>query len=199
MAEDATIALVTTAAVKTFLDITSTSEDSLLDTLVNSMSKAIATFCGRKFVSETFTEYYDGSGLPDLILKNYPIISVTSLNIDGSRVFDSVTDVTVADNVIIDNNAGIITLWRNYSHFPKGLRNVKVVYVAGYATIPVDVQHAAKLAVQYTYKRHYTDQKIGISSESVGDKTTTFDQGDLPRPVKLLLDPYRKKGTSVVY
>lgn len=199
MAEDATVALVSTANVKTFLGITGSTEDTIIDALVNSMSVAIAKYCGRDFVSAAATEYYDGTDAPSLVLKRYPIITLTSLNIDGARLFGSSTDVDVSANVIVDNNSGIITLWNLYDKFPCGRRNVKVVYTAGYATIPADLQHAAKLAVQFTYKRHYTEQRIGIVSESVGDKNISYDQGDLPSPVKKLLAPYRKAGTSFVH
>lgn len=201
MAEDATVALITTANLKTFLGISGSSEDTILDSIVNAASKMIQSFCGKALVQATYTEYYDGSGVEELILKNYPIASVTSLNIDGSRTFGSSTDINVADNVIIDANSGIITLWHNYSVFPKGLRNVKVVYVAGYATnaIPYDLQQACKQTAMMIYKRQYQDQKVGIASETIGDKTTTYELADIPKTAQAIIKRYQKQGSAFVY
>src|SRR5262245_38043183 len=53
--------------------------DSLIDTLVTAASEAIQKLCRRDFVSTSYDELYSGQGQRELILRNFPIISVESV------------------------------------------------------------------------------------------------------------------------
>lgn len=194
MSADATVDLITKAQAKAFLKITASSEDDIIDTLIHGASQAVVGFCGRDFVQATYTEYYDGSGNEKLILKNYPIVSVSSVNIDTTRQWGAASAVTVATDLIVGNDSGIIELWNNWRSFGCGKKTVRVVYSAGYASIPYDVQQACLLTVMYWYKRHYQDQRIGLQSETIGERNMTYSNEDLPKTAKLMLSGYVKRG-----
>ena len=198
MAVDTSIALITLAQAKAFLKIPNgtTAEDVIISDLVNNASQQAAQYCGRRFVSETYTEYYDGDGSDKLIVKNYPIISVTSLHDDTNRLFQSYSEIDVSANVLLESGAGIVRLWNEYSAFSKGKANIKIVYVAGYTTIPYSLQHAALLIVMYTYKRQYQDQRIGLQSETIGDRNMTYSNEDIPKAAKTILDTYKSMGAA---
>ncbi len=185
-------ALVTRSQAKTWLKINSSSEDDIIDQIVVQSSEVIKKYCNQKFVSATYTEYYDGPGRGQLFLRNYPIISVTSLHEDVDRVYGSEDAFDVSADVLVDKTSGILKLWNGESTFGFGKASIKAVYVAGYATIPYDVQNAALIVIAYSYKRHYQDQKIGIASETIGNRTTTFDITAIPKQARLILDRYKK-------
>lgn len=203
MAEDATVALITSTVAKSFLKIAS-GEDTIIDALVNSCSKLAATYCGRPtFRKATYTEYYDGNGKDSMLLRQFPVNSVTSLyNADATRTFDANTAVDVSADVLIDKNAGGLRLWNNGGVFLLGKANVKVVYVAGYAIgatgaeieVPYDLVDAAKLMVMYAYKRHYQDQRIGLASETIGERVMSYSDQDIPTKAKAILDQYKNFG-----
>ena len=53
--------------------------DTLIATLITAYSDAIEKYCRRRFVSHFFDEFYNGSGDKRLLLRAYPIQSVTSV------------------------------------------------------------------------------------------------------------------------
>lgn len=193
MAIDTALALVSLADVKTYLGISGSSEDGLIGDLINAASAAANAFTGRFLLSKTYTEFYNGNGEAELILKNLPIISVTSLyNANNERVFDATTEIDVSEDVLLLKEEGVLRLWNNESAFIAGVANVKVVYVAGYAlaSVPQDIQYAIKLWVGKAYQKF--DKKVHLlQSQSVGDQTFTFDKREMSAEVEGLLAPYK--------
>lgn len=193
MGVDSAVALVSLAQAKAFLKTTGTSEDTFLEFLVNRASKLAASYCGRSFVSASRTEYHDGDEQDLLLLIVYPVASVASIYDDPTRVFGADTLVATTD-YIVEEEGGMVRLWNQKSRFFKGRGNVKVTYTAGYTAgsdVPADLEHAVLLILMYMYKRQYQDQKIGISSESIGDRNTTFENVDVPKAAAKILDNYR--------
>lgn len=194
MSVDSAVALIDTSDLKTLLKISGSSEDTLLEGLINRASQLVASYCGRNFVSASRTEYYDGNGEPELILKNYPVTVLTSLHDDTERSFGSDSEIDTSEDVQLDGNAGIITLWNNEVSFIKGRGNVKVVYTAGYvkgSTVPYDLQEAVLMIAMHFYKRIYQDQRIGLQSETIGQKTMSYSERDIPTKAKTILNLYR--------
>ena len=74
------MALFTLAEVKTYLNISDTSEDYYLQTLVDMVDAYVKKYTMRDLEETTYTkELYDGPGTNSLVLRNYPIISVTEV------------------------------------------------------------------------------------------------------------------------
>lgn len=190
---DDDIALVTLVQAKAYLTITASSEDEILSTLVNAMSQLAKDYCGRDFVSTDFVEQYDGDGSDSLMLRNYPLISVDELyNADAIHTFDASTEIDIDADVMVEPDSGILRLWNDESRFLRGRGNVKVVYTAGYETIPWDVQQAVLVMIGTAYKRQYQDQRFGIQSETIGQRTMTYTNDDIPKTAKAVLDHYRR-------
>src|SRR5262249_6777644 len=59
--------------------ITDNSQDSLLSTLITAYSDAIAKYCRRDFTSKSYDELSEGDGDRRLLLREYPVQSVTSV------------------------------------------------------------------------------------------------------------------------
>lgn len=193
---DTVIALVSLADAKAFLKITTSAEDTIVGDLVNSLSKLVSNFVGHDLLSASYTEYYDGDGTDELILKNFPVTALSVLNDDPTRAFAAPTAKDIAADVMLDGAAGIVRLWNNGGIFQRAHGNIKVTYTAGYslATMPYDIQLAVKKMVAFIYRSSYSMPKIGVQTETVGDRTTTYFNDELPKDIAAMLKPYRAIG-----
>jgi len=142
--------LTTLNAVREFLKIPDsiTTDDTLLLHLITRVSKEIEKFCERTFAQANSTEYYDGDGTDTLLIDNYPINSITSLYDDTDRTYGSDTLID-SDDYVFYSEEGKIVL--DGGTFSIGLKNIKIVYNAGYSTIPEDLEQACikKVAAEY--------------------------------------------------
>lgn len=99
------MALTTTAAVKEYLRISGSDDDTLIGNLVTRAQKAIETYTGRLFDSATYREWHNGSRDEWILLKNWPVTSVgrvaygsaTGLSVTGSTATDLRATVEVQD------------------------------------------------------------------------------------------------------
>lgn len=168
--------LTTLAAVKAYLKIESTHDDTMLEDLINACSTAIENYCGRKFKEQPFDEEYDGTGKNYLLLEQFPVKSINSLSIDGIVLDPSEYKVKKNNGVLIRNNS----VW------PIGDINISVSYIAGLSSIPSPLELACKHYVMSFYKA------------DVASFSTTFQDGfvfrpeALPAQVKALVAPYKK-------
>ena len=198
MAIDTTFALISLDDAKTQLKITASSENTILGDIINGVSALVNSYCKRVFLTTSFTEYYDGNGQRELILRNVPIISISTLyNADANRTFDSSTEVDVSADVLIKKQSGIIELWNNEAAFIKGSANIKITYVAGYAlaSIPFDIQMAVRLMVAQKYMK-YSTREYNHQSQTIGDMTTTYSNEDIPKEAKVILDHYSHMASA---
>lgn len=204
---DVAVALTSLARIKQFLTISYTSEDQVLALLINRASKQIASYCGRRFVAEDLTEYYNGNGRNVLVLTHYPIISLSNLWVSGpNRVFDDTTLINAA-NVIVDKGGGRLTLYNatgplfgfSGNRYYVGAANIKVAYRAGFETIPYDIEDAATIMIATAYKRGFQDQRYGLQSETLAERTFTYSDAAIPKKAQAVLDTYKQRGRAPDY
>jgi uncharacterized phiE125 gp8 family phage protein len=170
-------ALTTLQSAKEYLKITDISEDTLIESLINSASEQIEKFCKRKLKEKTYSdEEYDGTCRTNLLLNQFPVFSVSSVKIDDVLIDSSEYKVRKETGSLIRVNS----IW------PEGFMNIKVSFVAGYNPVPSDLELACKHLVMFYYK---TD---------ISNFSRTFGEGfvlrpdAMPRQVQMLLAPYRK-------
>lgn len=186
------MALCTLADVKIPLNITGSALDTQLQFCLDSADKAIKDYLHRNIESATYTHYFDGPGHMDLLLRERPVTSITSVFIDrtgyygqGQNAFAANTQLTSGVDYMLvkDSREGdwsdsgilrrcyggsasqwgfafqgtLMTGFRPIS-WPRGLGNIKVVYVAGYATVPTPLRTACAFYAGYLYR---TGEKQG--------------------------------------
>lgn len=191
MALDTTNALVSLAEAKTFLKISASSEDSVIEDFINRASIWANDYTGRRLKSRSNSDVYDGDGSDLLLLRDYPLVSITDLRIDDGS-YSGAPPQTTSDDYTLNLPSGLIKL-KNGVLFVKGFQNVAITYTAGYTTAPETVKEAVLLYVGHLYRRQYADQKFGVQSETVGDRTTTYGTDDIIPKAKALLNPYRSE------
>lgn len=195
---DSTIALITLTDAKQYLKVTSTNDDAILATLINSISAWVQGYLKRNLVRQTYTEYYSGDGESELALRNYPIYSISSIYVDQLRAFGSETAVDVSSNVIIKKSSGILKSFNLLYGWTWGESNIKVTYSAGYSigitggdgTLPHEIRLAVRRLLDLHYRLGYSQRKLDTSSESMNSMNVTFKDEDIPKDVKSMLDGY---------
>ena len=134
------MSVVTLAQVKTHLNITVTTYDTELQTFIDSAEAAIAEKTG-PLTSVATTERVRGGGSPGLVVRETPIVSLTSVTPVGGAA------LTVAD-LTVTKSAGVIE-WTSGATFRSEWYDV--VYQAGRSTVPEDLKTGVKELVRHTW------------------------------------------------
>lgn len=83
-----TLRLTTRSAVKAELGLTSSTDDALIDALIDQFSAAIVSYCHRPFARESYTEQLAGFGDIRLQLERTPVVSVSAVTLRGAAITD---------------------------------------------------------------------------------------------------------------
>lgn len=172
--------LTTLEKAKTYLGISSVTQDTLISSLITSVSAEVESFCGRKFESDTYTEYFDTDGETKIFLKNYPVTSLTSVKYQNGTW----NDITWLDYI---NSSYLLTELIGKISFdgrlPKAEKYLQIVYVGGYLidwdnetdplqhTLPADLTQAVNEIVASKYNLKSSQ---GISNMSTEGQSITF-------------------------
>lgn len=137
--------LVQLATVKNWLGVASSADDALLSALITQISRAIYNYMNRSFVlPANVTEAYDGSGRESLILRNWPVVAISAVVVDGNSIPPAplmVAGVHPAPGYVLeqadDQPPGAMQqlFLRGPYRFHKGRQNVVVSYRAGYEIV----------------------------------------------------------------
>lgn len=163
--------LSTLGNVKSSLDITVTAEDDRIDALLAAVTTWGESFCGRKFFSAARTEYYAAGGVGNvlLVLDVWPVTSVTSVHesLDLPRVWDATTLLTANEAYLYNPDNGFLHRVDG-SDWATDPRSIQVIYTAGYATAPADIERAAIELIAAKLQKGKQEQ-YHITSTNVGD------------------------------
>lgn len=169
--------LTTLDKVKRYLQMDDTTHDAVLQDLITAASVAVETYTGRLFSRASFTERYDGTGFPHLVLNKAPVDSVELVKLDGQEL--------PADDYAWYSVPGVLR--RRRGCWPEGVQNIEVTYTAGYDWVPPDVEQAVILLVSAWFKTDISDFS-NLLSEAGG----VIRPEAMPSRVRALLDPYRR-------
>lgn len=156
--------LATLQDLKDFLKMTETTDDDKLYDLLRDADAEVLERCGRNFEQATVTEYHDGECSNRILLDEYPVASVTSVHDDVDRVYGADALIDAADYVCRIKTGELI--YEN-GCFADGINNVKVVYVAGYATVPRDIKLACVKLAAANYIESAAQIEVIESSEAL--------------------------------
>lgn len=174
--------LTTLVNVKSWLGITSTTDDALLTRLITAESSYIQTWISRTIASTAYNETRSGSGTPIMVTAQYPIISVSSLKINENTI-PATTSALVPGYMFLNRTITLI----GYV-FTNANMNVKIAYTAGYATTPPDIEQACIELVSIRYRER---DRIGASSKSIGGESISYITDAFPDSVRVILNNYK--------
>jgi len=189
------MALTTLTRIKETLKIGDTSEDTELTHLLNVASEQIKNYCDTILEQATVTDERVDGDFQELRPANWIISSVTSIkdayNSDSTVAATNYTLDTSYGAIYINDDATDLEF--DQQIWGKGRGRWKVTYVAGYSTVPEDLQGACVRLVAY-----YRDRVApGISSEKIGNYSVAFQTAvssyGIPEDVAAMLEPYRNQ------
>lgn len=184
-------ALTTLAMAKTYLKIPTleTSKDTLVEFWINVASQRLEQETNRKLLQQSITEYHHGRASNLLLLREWPIASLPypQVFLDMASQFPPSSEIASSEIHITDDANSLLLAGRQ---FPRGYHNIKVVYTAGYATVPPDLENACLWLVSW-YDAARENKDIGRESKTKGDETTSFLQ-DAPKDVRDTLLNYKR-------
>jgi hypothetical protein len=180
--------LCTLADLKAWLPNQGNNDDATLQALISNGSAQILQYLDRTHILAsaigTLNELYDGNGSDRLLPHLFPIVTVTSVSVDGVVLAQSTTATSVG--YLWDTRRillrGLI--------FSRGVQNVQIAYTAGYPGVPLDLKQAAieTFALAYRQRTH-----IGEKSNSMsGQVTLAFDMSEIPPRAMAVINQYRR-------
>jgi hypothetical protein len=189
----------TWAAVKTYLAITGTGDDTLGALLVSRANDMIDMHCRRSFLAVTETRTYDVPPGVTLWLDK-DLLSVTTLTNGDSVVIAAASYVLLPANVLPKQAIRLRDLATIVWSSSSSLGSEQVISVAGswgYSTTPPDdIVHAAIRLTAWLYKQR--DAPFGMTARP--DIGVIDVPSDLPVDVKRILAPYvRPRITGLSY
>lgn len=186
-------ALTTVANVKTFLGISVSTYDTLIEDLIDGCTDWIEKYCGgRRFFNDgstAVTTYFDGGEVDRLkmrlFLPNFPILAITSVSY-RSGTYDSPTwnAYSASSDYIRKDTTGELYF---PGGLPSGVQNIRVVYRGGYTTLPDDLIVACTRIVAKVFGKRKAQ---GVLNESIGGGSLAWNESMDPE-VKSILDSYR--------
>jgi len=189
-------ALLELAPAKIYLGIplAELSQDDLIEGFINECSTLIENYCNRQFRQVTHTERFDGVSVTEILMNQWPISSITSVHVDSKRAFGVDTLVDPSNYELFQDERGESILVQRFDQaFPRGNKNVKIIYTAGYsafADVPSDIQLATKITVAFYYQQQQ-QKNWSYSNKQKADENITLVQG-IPESAVLILENYKR-------
>lgn len=119
--------------VKGWLGIgTATDADANLARLISAVSGTIKRYTSKGILYQSYSEVYNGNGKTLLMLRQLPVVSITSLYLDAQKSTLCPLSVGGQAGYLIEDKQAIRLI--GYI-FPKGSQNISVTYPAGYQTL----------------------------------------------------------------
>lgn len=195
-------ALTSLAQVKQYLGLSAATHDALLEGLIEAVSAQFNAFCGRKLMARDYSHLsqdaaYDpdnallsGSGYPELLLPQYPVISLSSLVVEGRGIGASTGGGV---GWLLDSGAGVLSLIGTI--FPRGGHNVGLAYRAGFTAAPPDLAQAAVEQSAVRFQESAAGQgRLGVSARTLADGSVSYHSGEVLPQVRAVLERYRNRS-----
>lgn len=189
------MAYIGTLSLKEYLGIgtATTTDDSLLGSLVTAAQGAIETYCRRKFESTNATRYYnqqDARIVGDKLYLDADLIAVQTL-VNGNA-----STIVAASFWLLPRNEGtaysIIRLKSSEVWTFNTDSEITVAGTWGYsATAPADIVQATKRMAAYYYRSKDAANQFSNVTGFVESGQLTIEKG-IPTDVEVLLKPYRR-------
>lgn len=179
--------LVTKADFKTYMSISSTNQDAIIDFLIPKISAFVKTYCRRDFIDWITIpkeEYFNG-GIPFYSVQEQPVIGIQDLfySTDYGQTY---TALVLYTDYAIDGN---ILYPISNTEFPYTLRGYRLVYTAGYTSVPNDLKLAVYDLISYYMKNDATVNAVKRTNTTTMQIEYITDTA-LPSHIKRVLDMY---------
>lgn len=161
------------------IDLTDTSNDEELRSMIEAITKVIEEIRDETIVRRTFVERIRPHGMRRWVLKHHPLLAITSLTREVDAYTWAPTDITITDTDIGEISAGLYAPWL--------WGELTITYVAGYSVIPASYIEAAKIILKHLWQAQQTPGMGRSPFAAGGDDTTVIAGFAIPnRALELL-------------
>lgn len=182
--------LATVEEIKDYYQLTTdtATDDAALEDLSYGITEMFLSWCGLKsFIAADYTEYTDGSGDRFLYLNNPRVNNVSELNKDADWNFGSDTTVgsdkyRVVGETYLTLKEGVFTL---------GRQNYKIIYNAGFVTVPTDLK---QVCIEEVIRRWEHKKDFDVVAKSNDDGSVSYSEKGLLTGTKQVLSKYANIG-----
>lgn len=161
--------------------------DSLLTRLITAACAWIEgpSCLSRTIGAATYSRRFSGLGANSqaMMLPEYPVISVSSVTIDGAAVPEAPD--SQSNGYLFDDYQVYLIGYE----FTRGRLNVSISWQAGYESVPSDIEQACIHLVAARFKEK---ERIDEKSKVIQGMNVTFSLTDMPAPVASALMGYKK-------
>ena len=191
--------LITLEEYKEAEGIGSPKEDLRISALVPAVSQLVKTYCGNTFVDFYSTNKEESFnitwGTNIVQLTESPINSIVSVQERDSYGTDYTTLTTTAFDYFLDESTDSITRTNSSGgavNWPRGPGSVKVVYRAGYASVPEDLKLAIIDLITYYLKDEHKERRT-LGAASIQNQSSSSQRNNVAFPdhIKRVLDLYK--------
>ena len=180
-------ALTTWVRAKTTLGF-SDEQQAAVEFLIDAVSATANRISGRKLKARDYADIrIDGLGRDSIVLPEFPIVSLSGIYVDSSRVFGAESALGITEYQIV-SDSGIIRLYSG--NFPCGIGNIKVMGNLGFAVIPEDLELAVLEGVGCN-RRRLEAGTTGMRQMSADGAVTSQYELGLPLSVREVFESYR--------
>ena len=180
---------------KIYKGINSDNDDPIISSLIGSVSEFIKNYTSRELIEYSLkdkTEYFDAVNYPEYYPSEFPIQSVTSLEVstDGGVTYTALVEdtdffVDLEDERIISNTTVTGFVSSTITH-----KSGKLVYKGGYVATPLDLRLAAMDLVEFHRKNEHAPN-MSMAGASVENPVVFVKGNALPPHIRRVLDNYR--------
>jgi hypothetical protein len=167
---------------KDYLGVNNANSDSVLTSLLTQISAAIRQYISRDvYPVGSFSVVLDGNGRSVINVADFPIISISSMSIDGVTVPARATPKGCG--YVFDSSRVML---QGYT-FTRGMANVSLSFTAGFSVIPADLKLACLEWAGTAFKER---DRLGVSEKTFTNETTKFNT-DIPKKVRATLEQWK--------
>ena len=173
-------------------------EDLRITSLVPSVSQLVKTYCGNSFVdyySSNKTETFNVDWATHIVqLTESPVNAIVSVQERDSYSSSYTTLTTGAYEYYLDvkTDSVLRTTSAGYTNWPTGVDAVKVVYTAGWSSVPEDLKLAVIDLISYYLKDEHKARRTMAGASIQNDVSSSQkDNVAFPDHIKRVLDLYK--------
>mgnify|MGYP001382034813 CR=1 FL=1 len=190
--------LITLATYKDAEGLGTPKEDIKINAIIPSVSQLVKTYCGNSFVdfySSNKTETFTIDWSTHIVqLTESPVNAIVSVQERDAYNNSYTTLTTGAYEYALNTNTDSVlrTTSSGYKNWPTGVDAVKIVYTAGYSSVPEDLKLAVIDLITYYLKDEHKERRT-IAGASIQNQASSSQRNNVAFPdhIKRVLDLYK--------
>lgn len=193
--------LVTLASIKSYLQFTTTENDTILQTLLNNTHRQLYTLLGDRMIKRavgTPWVYVLSGGMDALQLPQWPLI-VSTASIENGYIEDNNNTWTTLHAFSSTDwyaNAEWGIVYPTIGFWPAGYRNMRATFEAGFAACPEDLADAICQWVAVKFQR-YKMKRWDVAATNREGESFSYRESEIPKEARMILRYYEREASGI--